>query len=36
MANPERARLREVHPLEFALARAAPHHGGQTDHSFWQ
>jgi hypothetical protein len=26
MANPGRARLREFHPLELILARAAPHH----------
>jgi hypothetical protein len=36
MANAERARLREFHPLELIPARAAPYHGGQPDHSIWQ
>jgi hypothetical protein len=31
MANPERARLREFHPLELTPARAAPCHGGQPE-----
>jgi hypothetical protein len=36
MANPERARLREFHPLELILARAAPHHGGQPESPAWR
>ena len=30
------SRLREFHPLELTFAKAAPHHGGQPDHSSWQ
>jgi hypothetical protein len=30
------SRLREFHPLELTLARAAPYHGGQPDHLFGQ
>jgi hypothetical protein len=30
----ERARLSELNAAARILARAAPHHGGQPDHSF--
>jgi hypothetical protein len=36
MANHERARLREFHPLELILARAAPYHGDQPGHKVGQ
>jgi hypothetical protein len=35
--NFERARLREFHPLELVLAKAAPHQGDQPGHHWsWQ
>jgi hypothetical protein len=30
------SRLREFHPLELTLPKAAPHHGGQPDHPVGQ